>query len=348
MKVKFKNSKELLKVLGTVENILKKNKTDTKLKYIKLENVNNKLCIVAMNSYMRLGYVIEDTVYIEGCPMLYDCKTFISLLNVLDDDIEIDGSVVRSKKCKYNVPILETEGYPKELTPQIENRKEIDTNIFKDALESVFCATQKGEFETVLSGVYVNSDRLVACDQNRIFIKEIGTTLDKVIIPKEMVNELLKLPFQDKIYMSIFGNNIIFEDECLCITSNFIAKDYPKYEQLLPKENINEIAFKNKDLKNALNLIMPVINQFTYKCELEITTDEMIVKVDNDNKKAETVIPIYSKEEIDNPIKIMFNINYLFDMLKVSDEEVLLYIHKSEGYTFKSEKGMQYIMSMIN
>ena len=348
MKVKFKNSKELLKVLGTVENILKKNKTDTKLKYIKLENVNNKLCIVAMNSYMRLGYIIEDTVYIEGCPMLYDCKTFISLLNVLDDDIEIDGSVVRSKKCKYNVPILETEGYPKELIPQIENRKEIDTNIFKDALESVFCATQKGEYETVLSGVYVNSDRLVACDQNRIFIKEIGTTLDKVIIPKDMVNELLKLPFQDKIYMSIFGNNIIFEDEYLCITSNFIAKDYPKYEQLLPKENINEIAFKNKDLKNALNLIMPVINQFTYKCELEITTDEMIVKVDNDNKKAETVIPIYSKEEIDKPIKIMFNINYLFDMLKVSNEEVLLYIHKSAGYTFKSEKGMQYIMPMIN
>ena len=116
----------------------------------------------------------------------------------------------------------------------------------------------------------------------------------------------------------------------------------------MPKENINEIAFKNKDLKNALNLIMPVINQFTYKCELEITTDEMIVKVDNDNKKAETVIPIYSKEEIDKPIKIMFNINYLFDMLKVSNEEVLLYIHKSAGYTFKSEKGMQYIMPMIN
>lgn len=45
LNVKFKNSKKLLKVLGTIENILRKNKEDNKLKYIKLENINNKLCL---------------------------------------------------------------------------------------------------------------------------------------------------------------------------------------------------------------------------------------------------------------------------------------------------------------
>lgn len=348
LKVKFKNSKNLLRVLGTVDNILKKNKTDTKLKHIKLEKVNDKLCLIARNSYMRLDYIIEDTINIEGDSTLYDYKTFISLLNVLDDEITIDNNIIKSKKCKYTIPTINPEGYPEDLTPQVENRKEINTDIFKDALESVFCATQKGGYETALSGVYINTDKIVACDQNRIFIKELDTILDNVILSKEMVNELLRLPFKDKMFMSIFGNNIIFEDENLYIASNFIAKDYPKYEQLIPTENINEIAFKNKDLEDALNLMMPVLNQSTFKCGLEITTDEMIIFVDNDTKKAKTVIPIYAREEIDKPIKVMFNINYLTDMLKVNDEEILLCTHKAPGYTFKSEKGLQYIMPMIN
>ena len=101
LKVKFRNSKKLLKVLGTVENILRRNKVENKLQYIKLENVNDKLCIIARNLYMRLRYYVEDVISIEGDSALYDYKTLISLLNVLDDEIEINNSEIRNKKCNY-------------------------------------------------------------------------------------------------------------------------------------------------------------------------------------------------------------------------------------------------------
>lgn len=350
LKVKFRNSKKLLKVLGTVENILRRNKVENKLQYIKLENVNDKLCIIARNLYMRLRYYVEDVISIEGDSALYDYKTLISLLNVLDDEIEINNSEIRNKKCNYTIPSLDTEGYPEDLLPQIVNRKELNTENFVDGLNGVFCSTAKSEYEKVLSGIYIDGNKLVACDRNRLFIKQIDTELDKVILSKDMVNELLRLPFEEKMYMSIFGENVIFEDKNLYIASNFINGNYPKYEQFLPKEINNEIVFKNKDLEKALSLIMPVIDQFKNNCKSDISQDNMRVYVVNQGKTAETLIPIDVKNELgDKIINVMFNVNYLIDMLKVNGKDITMQIHNnSVGYTFKSGNAKQYIMPMFN
>ena len=348
MKVKFRNSKELLRVLGTVENILKKNKSETKLQYIKLEKVEDKLCIIARNPFMRLGYFIEDTLSIEGDSALYEYKTLISLLNVLDDEIEINDKEIKNKKCKYSIPIVDTEGYPEDAPPEVANNNEINTKEFIDGLNGVFCATAKNEYESVLTGVYVNGNQLVACDSNRIHIKTLETELDKVILSRDMVNELLRLPFQEKMYMSIFGQNVIFKDDNLYIASNFIVGDYPKYEQLLPKDEKNKISFNKKDLENALNLMIPVADQYRNNCCLEIRQDDAKIYIENETKKAETLIPVSLFKELDESINVMFNISYLMDMLKVNSESIVMIQHEGTytGYSFISENARQYIMPM--
>lgn len=350
LKVKFRNSKKLLKVLGTVENILRKNKPENKLQYIKLENVNDKLCIIARNPYMRLGYYVEDLISIEGDSALYDYKTLISLLNVLENEIEINDSKIKNKKCNYTIPSLDSEGYPEDVLPEIVNRKELNTENFIDGLNGVFCATAKNEYESVLTGVYINGSKLVTCDSNRLFIKQLDSELDKVILSRDMVNEVLKLPFEEKMYMSIFGKNVIFEDENLYIASNFLAGDYPKYEQLLPKESVNEISFNKKDLEKALNLMMPVIDQERNNCKFDISQNDMRIYIENQGKTAKTLIPIDVKNELgDEIINVMFNVNYLIDMLKVNNENIIMQIHQGQvGYTFKSGNAIQYIMPMFN
>ena len=350
LKVKFRNSKKLLRVLSTAENILKKNKSDNKLQYLKLENVNGKLCIIAKNPYMQLGYYVEDLISIEGESKLYDYKTLISLLNVLDDEIEINDNKIKNKKCNYTIPIIDTIGYPEENTPESMNKKELDTKDFISGLEKVFCAVQKNEYENVLTGVYVNGDELVACDSNRLFMYQLEKELDKVILSKDLINELLRLPFNEKINMSIFSNKVIFEDENIYIDCNFIAGDYPKYKQLLPQNFINEIYFNKKDLETALNLIMPVIDINRNNCKLDIGQNDMLIYIENEQKQAETVIPIDIKNELNENIKTMFNINYLFDMLKSNEENIKMLIAKgnNDGFMFTSEKAKQYIMTMKN
>lgn len=350
LKVKFRNSKKLLRVLSTAENILKKNKTENKLQYIKLENVNDKLCIIARNNFMRLGYYVEDLINIEGDSALYDYKTLISLLNVLEDEIEINNNKIKNKKCNYAIPMIDVEGYPEDVIPEIVNKKEINTQNFIEGLEKVFCAVAKNEYEIVLSGVYINENELVACDRNRLFMYELEKELDKVILSKDLVNELLRLPFEEKMYMSLFGNNVIFEDENTYIACNYIVGVYPKYKQLLPTNFINEINFNKKDLESALNLILPVVDINRNNCNLEIRQDDMKIYIENEQKQAETLIPITASEELEETIKIMFNINYLFDMLKASGENVTMQVAEGQnnGYMFNSENARQYIMIMSN
>lgn len=349
LNVKFENSKELLKVLSSIDNILKKNKAENCLKYIKFEKVKDKLCIIARNPFMRIGYFVKDTLSIEGNSALFDCKTIISLFNVLDGIIEINENTIKNNKCKYKIHSLNADEYPDDTFSEITNKNEINTNEFQQAIESVICATQKGEYEDVLNGVYLDSNKLVGCDRNRIFIKQINNELENIVIPKDLVNEIIKLPFQEKMFMTIFGQNIIFEDENLYISCNFLSKDYPKYEQLLPTETENEFYFNKQDFNNALNLIRPIINQNTNKCTLTLKNNEMTISTKNDIQTAETKIKIEQKNELNETLEIAFNINYLTDMVNVNNEKITLVKHNNGvGYTFKSGSATQYIMPILN
>ena len=349
LNVKFENSKDLLKVLSSIDNIIKKNKAENCLKYILFEKVKDKLCISARNPYMRIGYFVNDTIKIDGDSTLFDCKTIISMFNVLDGVIEINDNVIQNNKCKYKVNSLSVEEYPDDVFPDIENKNEINTEDFKKAIDSVLCATQKSEYENALNGVYLNTNKLVGCDGNRIFIKEINNELENIIIPKDLVNEISRLPFQEKIFMMVFGQNIIFEDENLYISCNYINKDYPKYEQLLPRDTENEFYFSKQDFNNALNLIKPIVNQATNKCNLKISNNEMTISTNNNTQSAETKIKIEQKNELNETLEIAFNINFLVDMVNVNDEKITLIKHNSgDGYTFKSGNAIQYIMPILH
>lgn len=347
LNVKFKNSKKILKVLGTIENILRKNKEDNKLKYIKLENLNNKLCLYACNNFMKLSYIIEDTIEIQGDSILYDFKLFSSILNILNGEIEIIKDVIKNNKCEYNIPIIDSEGYPQNIIPNIANKKELNTQDFKEAIEDVISATSK--LEGVLSGIYIDSNKLVSCDQNRIFIKKLKTNeiLDNIIMSKDLVNEILRLPFEDQIYMSIFGNNIIFEDCNLRIISNVLNGRYPKYEMMLPKDIKYEIIFNKYDLENAISLLLPVIDTETMSSELEFKNGKLLIYAINGNKKAKTEITIENKPIED--FKVKFNAKYLLDMLKANRKEIKINTYNENlGFSFSSNNSKQFIMPIIN
>lgn len=347
LNVKFINSKELLKIFGTIENILKKNKEDNKLKYIKLENLNNKLCISARNQYMRIKYIIQDTLEIEGDAVLYDSKTLISLLNVLEDEIQIKEQTISNAKCEYVIPYIDVEGYPDDILPNIINKKELNTEEFKEAIIKVLPATNPAI--DVLSGIYLDKNKLVACDQNRIFINKINIKeeLENIILPRELVNEFLKLPFNESVYISIFGNNIMLEDENLLISSNTINKKYPKYEAILPKEEKNKITFHKKDLEKAINLMLPIINKETLRIDLNFKNSNIIITCKNGNKRGDTSIDIESNVVED--FTTLFNAQYLIDMLKAHKEEIEITIYKDNlVFNFESENSQQYIMPLLD
>ena len=347
LKVNFENTKKLLKVLSSMENVIRKNQNASTLKCIKLENLNGKLHITAVNPYMRLEYTVEETNKIEGNCNYYDYRKIISLLNVIDGKVSIDNETIKSDKCKYKILFEEDRLYVDDIIPEITNFKEVDAEEFKQAISDVICATSKREYEKILSSVYINKDTLVGCDSNRIFMKKIDTELDNAIISREFVNELARLPFEDKIKMSTFGKKVIFRDEYITVSCDYVEGEYPKYENILPVEPIQTISFKKQDLEKAINLVNPIIDEDTNVIELSFKGKKVIVRVDNGTDLAETDFKI---EENAKDIKVKFNAVYLLDMLKANKEETIIMKQygTSTGFGFEAGKAKQYIMPMVN
>ncbi len=345
LKVRFNNNEKLLKVLKTAENIL--NSITTEIKFIKLSNIKNKLQITAINPTMRLYYLM-DVDSIEGDSVLYDYKKLLALLNVIKGAVIIENGDIKSTKCTYKIPYEVNIDYPDDTIPAMNNKK-INTAEFLKALENTSIATDKIA-SGIMNGVHIGENKLIACDSKRVAIEniEIDENIQNTTLPKELIKEVLRLPFSDEIMLSSFGQRIIVQDDNIQIISLKLSDKYPLVEKILPQDIKYTITLKNKDLYDALISVAPVIDETSKMCYLEYDNKQMDIYVENGLESAKTSIEVRSNAE--EKIKVKFNIQFLLDILKANSEDLSIITYNDNiGYRFSStDKGFQYIMPLIN
>ena len=343
LKVKFKNSKKLLKIFSTIEKIVNKNENNSNLKYVKLSKICDKLNIFVMNTNMKLNYIVDETLEIEGDYNLYECKKLLPLLNVLEGEINIENEIIENDKCRYIIPAINKD-FPEFIMPQLLYDKEINTNEFKNAIINVLPATS--EADGVLSGVYIDNNKVVSCDQNRVFIKKISDTKLSIVLSKEVINEFLKLPFEDKVYINTFKNNIYIEDKNLLLVGSYINKPYPNYESVFPKEEKNIINLNLKTLEEALIYLAPIIDNEIPKCVLNFNKNILNLKTNNNGCCADTTI--FCESNIEDTLEVKFSFKYLNDMIKANEEKIKITTYSDNiGFLFESKDAKQYIMPML-
>mgnify|MGYP003289820209 CR=1 FL=1 len=349
LNVKFEVNDDLLRVLRTAENILSYNKTETSLKYLKLTNDNGKLKIIVRNPFMRLEYIVEGASEIDGDSALYENKTLVPLLKVAKGDITINNGQIKCSGCKYKIPCMDSKDYPDDVLPDITSVDILDAEQFKQAIDNTLVATDKTT-TAVLSGVYIGDDKVIGCDSKRIIMQKIDNInyIKDIVLSKEVIKEIPNLPFKDTIKASVFGGNIVLEDENITLCSALLNEKYPKVEQVMPKELKDIVLIKKDSLYNALVMVSPILDDETKKCILEYTDSEMQITSINGADEAKIKIGIEAEQPIDNPVEVKFNMQFLSDMAKISGENITMESYKDNiGYMFNSGEVKQYIMPLI-
>jgi DNA polymerase III sliding clamp (beta) subunit (PCNA family) len=348
IKVKFENNENLLRVIKTVESVLDVNSNGNVLKFVKLANINNKLQITAINPVVKLNY-ITDVKEISGDSALYDYKKLSALLNVIKGDVVIEDGNIKSKKCAYKIPCEDANDYPNDVLPEITNFTKFNMQELSKALESTLTASDKLS-SGIMCGVHIGENKLIGCDSKRVAIESIKTdkNIENITLPKELIKEVLRLPFNNEVLITVFGEKIIICDENITICSSRLAEKYPKVEAVIPKDIKNTIKLKNSELSDALTMVNPIIDDITKECFLEYKNNKMVIRVNNGLESAKTSINIESDAE--NEISARFNIQYLVDMLKANGEEITVTTYNDNiGYKFTSDgNSYHYIMPMIN
>lgn len=268
----------------------------------------------------------------------------ISFQTDSEDRVSISDS---SKVTKARISLM---GSPSDEYPALTKMPDdafvsFPTGVFTEMIRKTSYAVAEEDARYVFNGLYIQNEgaetTFVGTDGRRLarIIRTLETALpfdstksQQVILPNKGVRELSKLldgneagsvafdPSDRRVYFRIA------DVELIC---KVIDGEFPRYDQVIPKKQDHLIEINRRELENALRQVAVMAAEPSRQVKLTFAADSLLVSASTpDIGEAQDSIPIqYSGEEM----TVAFNSNYLLDIIKVLDIEIL-----SIGFTSPS------------
>ncbi len=201
---------------------------------------------------------------------------------------------------------------------------EIDSNILASAINNTIFATSTDDLRPAMTGVYVdiNSEgtTFVATDGHRLIRYKrtdiVSDTATTMILPRKALN-LVKssLPSENLPVTTEFSNsNAFFSFGNIKLICRLIDERYPDYENVIPKNNPNNLVIERSKFLSTLKRIAIFSNKTTHQIRLKLTPEELVISaedLDYSNEAVERIECEYTGEELE----IGFNAKFLAEML---------------------------------
>jgi DNA polymerase-3 subunit beta len=270
-----------------------------------------------------------------------------------DEDADNPKLDIHSLSGKYNLKGLSYDMYPNTIQ-EIQNpiSIELDTDILKRGLEHVLRSFAKDETKQILTGVNFkfNTDNqlvLASTDGHRLSCitldEAVSITTEEIsdsevkeepfaelednnydipqvqlTIKGDELNKLLKILIlrnDEKITLQYNDKNLCFYLKDIVISSRILTGNFPKYEQLLPKEFLGWLVCDKDAFTKALDRISVLLDGKNNLVKLEMnSTDEMLTLYATARDLGEAKSNI--RCELSEARTIGFNYLYLLDAIK--------------------------------
>lgn len=280
-------------------------------------------------------------------------------LRLKENNLEIIG------KNSYSlIPTSDPEDFP--IIPQTSRDKKISLNFsdFQDAIKRLLPILKSSELKPELNGLYIyldnNEFKMVATDSFRLaektFEKGKFKTEEKnmsLYIPKRIIQELsnLKISKEAEVFIYFDENQVEFEVDNNFLITRLINLEYPKYQEIIPKDFNIIFTINFQEIYDGVNLnkvFASKINEVTFSFK----DNELLCETKNELLGENRVIlkPKIIKKEVED-FKIGFNIDFFLDGLdSVKDDEVLIGFNDNEKPSLlknPKEKDFFYILMPI-
>jgi DNA polymerase-3 subunit beta len=334
MKIKIPR-KELLDVAQTVQGVVSSKNTLPILSNMLLEAQKNALKLTATDLDIAMVYTKETNTMQDGATTI-SAKKFTDIIKELpEEDVIISSKknnivTIDCQNAHFKVSSLPKEEFPK--LPSYKNQESatIDQKVLKDMLNKTSFAISRDETRYILNGILFEirpqKISLVATDGRRLaYIErklEAKTQKQrKMIVPTKTINELAKTLGEGDMKIFFGENQATFDMGNIVIISRLIEGEYPRYEQVIPKEQKEKIKIDKNNFLSAARRANLLTNQDSQAIKLDVFKDRIVVSK-NTPDIGETREEVEATYKGGN-ISIGFNPSYLIDALKnINDEEI--------------------------
>jgi len=140
----------------------------------------------------------------------------------------------------------------------------------------------------------------------------------KAIIPAKACGEIVKvIDNQDgnkEVRMGVINGQITFETDSHFLSTRLISGDYPRYQELFPKDFAYLATFKREELMQAIERVAVMSDDRTHLSKLQFESENVQISANTpDVGKAQEEVSIEYQGE---PLDIAVNVRYLTDVLQ--------------------------------
>lgn len=358
------SSIELKESLNKILSVVDKKNTRLILNFIKIEALDNKVEITATDLEVSAKIIIPATVKKSGV-FCVNAKNIFEIVKELPDKEVTLELAENSQNLKlfcedinFTLLIYTNEEFPHLQFSTNASQFTLNSNQILDMINKTSHAISSDETRLFLNGIFLQEVegklRTVATDGYRLALIETELSQSKIeplvngiIIPKKGVFELKKIAESSnsqKISISVDESFIYFNsDNTYLLAIRLIAKEYLKYQAVIPKKTVFTANIERECFLNAVKRIKIMANERSNGVKISFRKNEMIIIANHPALgDAQEKFPMrYTGDEFD----IGFNAKFLIESLSVfNDDEVKIeFNNELSPIVIKSNKNQNFL-----
>ncbi|EQC43217.1 DNA polymerase III subunit beta [Bacteriovorax sp. Seq25_V] len=359
-------SENLRDALGKILTVVDKRNSRPILTYTLFTVSNDKIYLSATDLEVSAKYSLNAKTDGNASFCINSKNLFDILKELPNTDIHItleDGENLLKINCNdihYSLLIYESEEYPK-LHFGTENTFEINSDKLLDLINKTSYAISNDETRLHFNGIYLQEVesklRAVATDGHRLSLIELDLAeqnnealVNGIIIPKKGVFELKKVAesYPDQTLRISLDESYMYIEakEEYHIGIRLIAREYPKYQSVIPGKTTFTLTADKEAIFNAVKRIKIMSNEKSNGIKVLIKDNSLTVMANHPSLgDARETIPVdYEGKEME----IGFNAKYLMDSFSILDsEDIILELNNELSPVLVRSNNLQNYLGII-
>ena len=343
------DSKQLREGINKILTVIDKKNTRPILANCLINAVDGRIELIATNLEVTAKVILRADTQQEGS-FCINTKHLSDILRELPDDnltIAIDQNKnvlnLNCKKINYSLLITNSDDYPQSSFETSAKAINLKSKDIIEIISKTSHAISTDETRVNLNGIYFqqleNKLRAVAIDGHRLALIDLANFTsnnqvlnDGIIIPKKGIAELKKLAdtYSEKDFTIHVDESYLYAsaNEEYFLSIRLIAREYPKYQTVIPSKTSYSISIEKEALLNAVKRIRLLSNEKTNGIKFTFTSSELKISADHPSLgHAVEILPVdYDGKEME----IGFNAKYMVDSLSILDVNEIVYEFNNE------------------
>lgn len=334
------------------------------LQCVKLTATKDALTLTAYDQEVGLRYHVRQVEVTKPGETLVSCERLLAVVRESADETmafetEDDLLHVRGSDSHFQLMGQSTREFPP--VPDMEGDIDFSVKVgaLRDAVGQTLFAAARENTRYAINGVLWEKKGknllLVATDGRRLAMssasleKSVGEDV-QAIVPTKALNLLSRLHFgpDETLEVKLTANQIVMRSERATISSVLVEGHFPKYQDVMPRDNDKKAAMPTADLLSAVKRAALLSSVESRGIRISLGSDGMVLS-GRAQEQGEATVKLSGVDYKGSQIQIGFNPEFLLDALKVCGDSLTLELKESSRPgIIRSGPVFQYVVMPVN